>query len=368
MKPVYRRPHIEITTQIGCANNCIYCPQKILLENYYKYDKNRIKSLSLTSFNKLLNKIPEYMTIDFGGMCEPFGNPHTMEMILLANERHRKISIFTTLRGLNIENLSILSKIHLSAFVVHCPDKDQYMHLIPDEKYIKLVKFIKKNIKNASFVTYGRPYEKITKITGSEFQSAIHLRAGLLNTEEMPDCFEIQAPVVQADESIICNVALQCDPLPIRPTRIEYPVLLPDGTMLLCCMDYEQKYVLGNLFKQSWEEIYEGDAMQMIEKAMRNEICDNVLCRNCSFATPYDEYGWKIFKKIGIYGSFKFLRKKNLFHIFNYKIFTGMNGYISELSIGFIKLLKIYNITLNKTQYRLNPPKDLCKLLNYYES
>ena len=35
-------------------------------------------------------------------------------------------------------------------------------------------------------------------------------------------------------------------------------ILLPDGTVLLCCMDFGMKHVLGNLLTQSYEEICNG--------------------------------------------------------------------------------------------------------------
>ena len=34
-------PMIEVTTRIGCKVDCYYCPQKLLLNNYYKSDNKR---------------------------------------------------------------------------------------------------------------------------------------------------------------------------------------------------------------------------------------------------------------------------------------------------------------------------------------
>lgn len=61
-------------------------------------------------------------------------------------------------------------------------------------------------------------------------------------------------------------------------------VLLPDGTVLLCCMDYGMKHILGNLREQSYDEIMNGGEMQRIKKCMNDELKDDILCRSCALS------------------------------------------------------------------------------------
>ena len=61
------------------------------------------------------------------------------------------------------------------------------------------------------------------------------------------------------------------------------PEILPDGTVVLCCMDYSMKHVLGNVNKQNVKEIYESEEYQKILKGLNDDKID-ILCRHCSAA------------------------------------------------------------------------------------
>lgn len=64
---------------------------------------------------------------------------------------------------------------------------------------------------------------------------------------------------------------------------MNHSILLPDGSVVLCCMDFGMKHVLGNLAKQSYEELFTGKEMQKIKEAMKDDRLD-IICRRCSSA------------------------------------------------------------------------------------
>ena len=68
-----------------------------------------------------------------------------------------------------------------------------------------------------------------------------------------------------------------------RARDLNHSILLPDGSVVLCCMDFGMKHVLGNLAKQSYEELFTGKEMQKIKEAMRDDRLD-IICRRCSSA------------------------------------------------------------------------------------
>ena len=74
------------------------------------------------------------------------------------------------------------------------------------------------------------------------------------------------------------------------------PEVLPDGTVTLCCMDYGMKHVLGNIVKQSWEDIYAGAEYQKILKGFEDETID-ILCRNCTGAVGLEELPSSVLKQ-----------------------------------------------------------------------
>jgi hypothetical protein len=54
---------MEFTLDMGCPNNCAYCPQGILLKRYGAGKR----SMNLAGFKKLLENIPRDIDLHFAG-------------------------------------------------------------------------------------------------------------------------------------------------------------------------------------------------------------------------------------------------------------------------------------------------------------
>jgi len=63
------------------------------------------------------------------------------------------------------------------------------------------------------------------------------------------------------------------------------PVICPDGDVLPCCMVSNKKYVVGNLFRQEFREIWNNAQYQMLRAAIAGEIVEEgaLYCRECMF-------------------------------------------------------------------------------------
>ena len=61
-------------------------------------------------------------------------------------------------------------------------------------------------------------------------------------------------------------------------------IVLLDGRVVLCCMDYGLKHVLGNINTDSLNEIQDGEMMQYVRAGMDGDISKDILCRSCSMA------------------------------------------------------------------------------------
>ena len=66
--------------------------------------------------------------------------------------------------------------------------------------------------------------------------------------------------------------------------KLNNHVALPDGTLLLCNMDYGMQHVLGNIFEKSFDEIRQDDEMQKVFRGTRGDQTVDLLCRKCLFA------------------------------------------------------------------------------------
>jgi hypothetical protein len=56
-------------------------------------------------------------------------------------------------------------------------------------------------------------------------------------------------------------------------------VLLPNGDVVLCCMDYDLKHVIGNLLKQTYDEMFESKPLK--DLIAHNEALGFTKCSIC---------------------------------------------------------------------------------------
>lgn len=295
-----KRRCVEITTNMGCSNNCVYCPQSLLLNTYYKNNKNRKSYLSMDDFKKIITNTPKDLTINFGGMSEPFENNDCIEMILYAYAQNRPIRVNTTLKRITLDQLKQIAHIPFTCFCIHTPDVDRLQNQEVTDDYLEKVKFTK-NFNNVEYMVIGEPDKRINEILDNTLKtSTIILRGNNLDRSTIPAHIPVrQEEVSYKKNPLICSRVLQT--YQEKPTKYDWPVLLPDGTLLLCCIDYGMKHQLGNLIENKYTTIMNNDVVKRIEDSMMNKNNDYLLCRECEWAIEWDEKKWKNFQKTGKY-------------------------------------------------------------------
>lgn len=271
------RPEIEITTKIGCSVNCKYCPQKNLLHSYYKNDKNRETYFQYDDFVKCINKLPKDTIIDFAGFGEPFLNDRCIDMIEYTYKNGFEVTLYTTLVGLKKSDLKRVLSIPFKEVVVHVADNQGYATIpVTDEYLYCLDAFLEAKKENGTLFVDDvngqcTPHPEVLKRTKGRFKIYRELmdRAGNLVGEEFAD-------LAKADRHgpIICT----------GMNKLNHNVLLPDGTMVLCCNDFSLQHELGNLLNQNYDEIMNGEMIKYVEHAMKNDDGTPVLCRKCTYA------------------------------------------------------------------------------------
>ncbi len=267
----YTSPMIEITTKLGCAVNCKFCPQELYIREYLKTG-NGDRVLSLENFKICIDKLPGNTFVEFAGFTEPFFNEQCVEMIQYARKKGLKVNLFTTLRGLKPEQLDKILEIEFEEFVLHVPDKEGYAVIPIDESYKEMVsRLVKAKKPNGnSFIDYASAQAEVTdeiaKLLGSDTRVYVVLndRAGNLEDTCLYGKKELRG-------KLRCELSMD----------INHNVLLPDGRVILCSNDWGIKHVMGNLIYETYEQIINGEEAQRIRKAMQSEDDPSVLCRNC---------------------------------------------------------------------------------------
>lgn len=75
-----------------------------------------------------------------------------------------------------------------------------------------------------------------------------------------------------------------CENVGSRP--LQHLHITPHGKAVLCCEDYDEKYVVGDLARESVEEVLTGPTMALMRRWAYGveEAPDDFLCRGCTFA------------------------------------------------------------------------------------
>jgi hypothetical protein len=199
--------------------------------------------MRFATFSACIDKMPSDVRVHFSGFSEPFLNDECTDMIVYAAERGHRIAIFTTLVGFTVSDATRLNNIVLK-MVVHIPDE----HTCYDEAEF----YEKLNL----LARYNIPYttETVTDIID---------RAG--NLAGGPALSRINGKIKCTDSRHLQNV------------------LLPNGDVVLFCMDYSLEYKLGNLLEQEYEEIFNSSNFRRVVHGMKDDSID-IICRKCNRA------------------------------------------------------------------------------------
>lgn len=267
----FLRPLIQVTTKVGCSVNCRHCPQELFVKRYFS--ETRPALMSFADYKDCLDKTPKDTVIEFAGFGEPFLNPETAEMMLYTASTGREVNLFTTLVGMTEEIWEKIKNIPFTMVVVHLPDAKQYAHIPLTEEYWKLLR----TMVAAKKVT-GEPFIDLTNSQSDILPEAMEIIKGKVKISDAQ--LIDRAGSLQSDElqhggvpqgSLFCPTA----------ARLDHNILLPDGSLVLCCMDFGMQHVIGNLLMATYEEIMQGKALKAIQCKMCASESDKLLCRQC---------------------------------------------------------------------------------------
>lgn len=276
-------PCLEVTTMVGCPLRCTFCPQDQLRAAYGK----STKYLAVEDFARVLAKLPPYVRIDFSGMSEPWANPRATDMLRLALEAGFNVSVYTTLYGMRDEDavIALLTEYagQVEALVLHLPDRNGNMRgFKPSGGYNeRLAKFL-------ALKDVLRFVNVMTMDAGGGAHDSLDLaalapwcgnrRAGTLDQDEVDG-----QPV---EETPAHDVPLSCSFTPFY----DHNVMLPNGDVVLCCMDYSVKHRIGNLITGDYWSLFTSPGMNDLRLANMHYGTNKSICRKCTRAIRYERH------------------------------------------------------------------------------
>jgi hypothetical protein len=249
-------PTLEITTNIaakGCVVDCAFCPQRTLEKAPYMGDR----VLSLDNFKMFVDKVPKEVRITFAGFTEPFLNKHCTDMVLYASKEH-PVSVFTTAVGMKPEDVYRLAEIEYAGnpnggFCLHLPDAERIAKHPVNANYLAVIDAfyeVHAGIKNFYTMCMGTIHPAVKDVFPNAVIPAFWNRAGNLDKELS----------IKPEYNLIANRVLRATVKDTPQTcgcveGLYHNVLLPNGQVSLCCMDYALENIIGDLYEQSYDEV-----------------------------------------------------------------------------------------------------------------
>ena len=247
-------PTLEFTTSIpkkGCVIDCVFCPQRTLVSKYADKPK-----LSFEDFKRIIDKLPKEIRVTFAGFTEPWLNNECTDMVLYAYKQGHSIAVFTTGIGMSIEDIERIKHIPFSSgpnggFVLHLPDNDYKAKHPITKRYIELLEHIKNishEISNFQIMAMGPVHDDVKHIFSSAPIYEMWSRAGNLIGEAIlkPELINYEYnKIFRFDKNVTCACR----------ERLYHNVVLPNGDVSLCCMDYSLDHIIGNILEQEYEDV-----------------------------------------------------------------------------------------------------------------
>jgi len=275
---------MEITTRIGCKNRCAYCPQNKLINAYNV--KGSVFEMSLETFKKCIDKLPKSVDIEFSGFSEPWLNKECTQMALYAHARGHRLRVYTTLVGMTIDHWQQLKDIPFESFWIHLPTGDGSDSISVDDQYLELLKEVSvffddhQGSIDVSYHVRGKTtHSEVKQVLGDRIENrGIGARSG--NVED-----GVKNTIKRRKGKIGCK------------RNLRQNILLPNGDVVLCCMDYGLKHSLGNLLTDSYQSLFESDEFKRVNRGLSDGSMD-ILCRYCDMLAYDANLMTKIINKV----------------------------------------------------------------------
>jgi sulfatase maturation enzyme AslB (radical SAM superfamily) len=272
MKNILRhtlKSSLAITTNIGCRNQCSYCPQRSFVKAYK--ERSDINQMPIDTFVRCIHSLPRETCISFSGFSEPWLNPDCTSMVLHSHKKGFAIRVNTTLVGMSTQDLQILKSVPFIKFVIHLPDNQNRTRIKVDQSYLEKVLLLTKNpVSNLCWKFHQTSpdieiHPEVSSVLNDKRVkinfTSLNNRAGNINTG-------IVYPLPNQG-----RVLENCQ-------DFRHNILLPNGDVVLCHMDWSLQHILGNLLKQDYASLYRGEEMIKIKKGLHNPGLE-ILCRHC---------------------------------------------------------------------------------------
>lgn len=258
-------PTLEITTVFPCAVACSICPQDKWKSAYRGKDR-----LTYDDFCTVLENIPKEVRLDFSGFSEPFLNRDSSKMMLHAYRNGYRVVLYSTLLGFTPHDAELIKEITFAACTVHLPDDINFT--VPDEE-----QWLRSYELFASSVAYDNAIYHLGTLSPRVKKRVARICRPPVLTRANNVAGEVIRPLARHRGVLRCTIS---------GNLFNQNVMMPNGDVYLCCMDWSLQHKLGNLFEHPYEDLHRTEEYLRICRSMDDPAIETI-CRYCERSRDY---------------------------------------------------------------------------------
>ena len=278
MKKMFKKIYVEITN--SCNLKCSFCSP-------VKKEKRFMTISEFEHIIKEINSKTDYIYLHVKG--EPLLHPNLEEFLKLAEKYELKVNLTTngTLFPKLVDKLKACNSLRKINFSLHCEqDNPNYLSEI-----FKNVEKLPENI----FVIYrlwtlknGKLDEKSTNIV-EKLKEHYKLSAEIVEKIKTEKNIKISSKIfVDKDNEFIWPDEINGNESTGFCMALKTQIaILCDGTVVPCCLDSNGCIELGNIYKQSIDEIINSTKFKTLKKSFQERKITEKLCLNCTFKNRF---------------------------------------------------------------------------------
>jgi organic radical activating enzyme len=274
---------VRIETSTFCNYRCLFCPH--VTRSFTR--KKEIMSQEKFEFilSKVKEEAPQITDCTISGFGEAFLDKHLVDKVLFARKLGYFVHIVTngSLITKSFVNTAILNEVSDLRFSLHTLHPKHYEEITGSYYHEHVISIIK-----YAFIKSRDSKTKI--IISAEIVKENKDDVEKLKAFQFADTIEIWKPHNWSDWGKYRNVVHTkntCGRPFHGPLQIQV-----DGTVNMCCFDYNGKLLLGDFTSQTLEEIFSGEQYLEIKSHHENGTIkeSNLLCKTCDQLMDSGEY------------------------------------------------------------------------------
>ena len=278
MIPQNNNIRFEVTT--ACNYSCPICP----LKDLNKFTRG-VEIMSFELFKTLLDKIlaetNQYKSVTFAGLGEPLLDKTLNEKIAYAKEKHLEVFILTNGSKLTAEKFKELESLGVSSVrvSVHGHDTKSYVKTTGvDDNH--LYDYVLQNLNE--IVKIKKSTKLILTCVVLEGSNEHLIDDWITYWKDKADLIEVWNPHNWADGKNFRE--RQSKKLPTCGRPFDGPLQIQmNGTVNMCCFDFNGKLTLGDLKTNTLEEIFTAPLFTKLLQCHKSGDFDgsNFICKDC---------------------------------------------------------------------------------------